>query len=140
LVNGQNLFFAVDTTIPSPAVLRVQVAISAWSDSLGGRRTSEMAYFRSWVGRGGMSSIRSPLPGPELFQVRRVGGVLRADIPVAGAAQVEILRPDGTQIFRREFKVSGSSLDVPVTGLPHGTWVVRVAVAGMELQRLVPGF
>jgi len=69
-----------------------------------------------------------------------VGGVLRADIPVAGAAQVEILRPDGTQIFRREFKVSGSSLDVPVTGLPHGTWVVRVAVAGMELQRLVPGF
>jgi hypothetical protein len=140
LVNGQNLIFAVDTTIPSPAVLRVQVTISAWSDSLGGRRTSEMAYFRSWVGQGGMSSIRSPVPGSKPFQVRRMGGVLRADLPVAGAARVEILRPDGTQIFRREFKVSGSSLDVPVTGLPHGTWVVRVAVGGMELQRLVPGF
>jgi hypothetical protein len=137
--DGQNLIIRVDSSFASGTYLRVHVVVSAWSDSLGGRRISELAYFRTWAGQGGKSSIRSFARGPGLFQARRIGETLRATVPAVGTAQVEIFRPDGQRMLRQELTLSDRNLVIPIAGLPRGTWILRVEAGGKAFQQVVPG-
>jgi len=140
ILPGQNLFFQTLSALSKDSILRIHVTISAWSDSLGGRRTSEVACFKGFVGSATSAGALPRSGALHGLAVRRVGDHLWLTLPVRPSARVEILSADGRTLWSGELPTPSGQAEIPLQSLPRGTWIVRAQVDGARYQAVVPGF
>jgi len=134
------LVLPVSTPIPADSIVRIHLVVSAWSDSLGGRRLSEVAYFRGVAGDHISSAVAPRKGGSIRFEVVRQAGGLRLTLPASNLAQVEIVRADGKRLWSGAVGAADGRAWIPTAGIPGGTWIVRATSGGSHLQGLVAGF
>ncbi len=61
------------------------------------------------------------------IEIIRTGSALRISAPAVGALPVEIWDARGSMVFRRTYGFADGSIRVPLSSLPQGIYVVRVA-------------